>query len=118
GQCLERTRVDVLHDKAERKNRELQPVGHQVQNRWRCAVVRHGRYVELSCVEEASHSELRAGTRTAVVPVENAPTLPDILYELRQRTDPNARMNNEDVRPPHGGADRHEALLAPAKVCV
>jgi hypothetical protein len=43
---------------------------------------------------------------------------PDILYELHHGIDRDARVNDEGRRKPHTGADRHEALLAPAKVRV
>src|SRR5262249_49039689 len=118
GQCLESARVNVLRDKAERRQHQLHPVSHQVQDCRRCAVVRHGRYVELCRLEEASHGEVLAAAYVGVGPVENARMFPDVLYELRHGIDRNAWVNDEGRRKPHTGADRHEALLAPAKVRV
>src|SRR6516162_4239218 len=50
--------------------------------------------------------------------VENARIFPDMVYELRDRIDRKARVNNEGRRPPDRGADWNEALLAPAKFRV
>ncbi len=108
----------MLHDEADRRHHQLHAVSHQVQDRRRYAVVRHGRHIELRRVEEASHSEIRGGAYASVGRVENARMFADILYELGHGIDRNARVNDEGRRPPHGGADRHEALLAPAKVRV
>src|SRR5215475_5897168 len=50
--------------------------------------------------------------------VENARIFPDMVYELRDRIDRKARVNNEGRRPPDRRADWNEALLAPAKFRV
>src|SRR5262249_6797593 len=50
--------------------------------------------------------------------VENARIFPDMVYELRDRIDRKARVNDEGRRPPDRGADWNEALLAPAKFRV
>src|SRR6516162_4280856 len=50
--------------------------------------------------------------------VENARIFPVMVYELRDRIDRKARVNNEGRRPPDRGADWNEALLAPAKFRV
>src|SRR6516225_8816170 len=51
-------------------------------------------------------------------PVENARVFPDIVYELWDRIDRKARVNNEGRWRPDDGADRNETLLAPAKFRV
>src|SRR5262249_15914808 len=48
-------------------------------------------------------------------PVENAQVFPDIVYELCDRIDRKARVNNEGRWRPDGSANRNETPLAPGK---
>src|SRR5262249_26197546 len=81
-------------------------------------VVRHGHHVELRRVEKDGDVKMWAASYGGMAQVENARIFPDMVYELRDRIDRKARVNNEGRRPPDRGADWNEALLAPAKFRV
>src|SRR5258705_11915335 len=69
-------------------------------------------------MEEDSGVEMLAGASAWIGPGERAGIFPNMVYELGQRIDRKAGVNDQGRRRPDGGADRHEAFLAPAKLRV
>ncbi len=106
----------MLRHQPDRHHLELHAVGDEIHDAGRLSTVGHAHGIDLRGVEHDHGVEVLRGADARVRVVQHAGVLQRVVDELLHRRDRHARMHGQDGGRPHGGRNRHEALLAPAQV--